>query len=154
MNGAHVHLALNHLPVVLAPLAITLLLYGLIRHSREVRSVGLAFAAFAGAFVVVVFMTGEPAEHIVEHLPGISEESIEQHEQMATAAMSATVVAGVLALVAMIAARWRARPERRLVMATLMVAIVASALLARTAFLGGEIHHEEIRTESAAAVPE
>ena len=46
MNAAHLHLMVNHLPVVGTPVILALLLWGLVRRSRDIQR-----AALGGAVV-------------------------------------------------------------------------------------------------------
>ena len=52
-----------------------------------------------------MFLTGEPAEEVVGHLPGISEQAIEEHEEAAEVAAIVTGFAGLLGLWLLIARR-------------------------------------------------
>ena len=62
MNAVHVHLLLNHLPVIGSLIAAALLIVALLRRDSGLAKVTLGlFVALAG-IAVVVFLTGEPAE--------------------------------------------------------------------------------------------
>ena len=94
-----------------------------------------------------VYFTGEPAEEIVEHLPGVKEPIIEEHEE---SALIAFIVVGILGIFAL-GALWRYRhvdaiPER-VIIAGLIISIVVCGLMARTPDLGGKIRHSEIRPQ-------
>ena len=148
MNIVHLHLLLNHVPV-LGVVFVTLLLFSaLIRRSGELAKVSLALFALVGAMALLVFLTGEPAQDAVEKLPGLSERLIDRHEDAALVATIATGVIGALALGALIVYRRRQLP--RWVTAFALVAAVGSAgLMGYTANLGGQIRHTEIRSTSA-----
>lgn len=62
MSIVHVHLLLNHLPVVGAFLGVLLLAFALLRRSSEMGKFALGLLAAIAAIAVVVFFTGEPAE--------------------------------------------------------------------------------------------
>lgn len=66
MNFAQVHLMLNHLPVFGVGFALIVLLAGLIVRSWGVAVVGLVTYILSAAVAVIVYLTGEPAEKIVE----------------------------------------------------------------------------------------
>jgi hypothetical protein len=80
MNWAYVHLALNHLPVIGAIFGVLLLLLALLRKSEELKRVSLGVFVITALLALPIYFTGEPAEEVVEHLPGVAEPLIERHE--------------------------------------------------------------------------
>jgi uncharacterized membrane protein len=153
MTWAHVHLAVNHLPVVLVPVAMAMLGAGWAMNHDELRKAGLVWLVVAAITGGGAYFTGEPAEGIVEDLPSVSKPAIEEHEDAAMLAAVATVTAGVLALGALVIGRGRTPVPGWLLVTTLVVGLVAAVLMVRTANLGGRISHPEIRGPSA-FVPE
>jgi uncharacterized membrane protein len=105
--------------------------------------VALAILIIASVVTLPVFLLGEPAEEIVEHLPGISEDIIEEHEEAAELALWVSLSSGVLGIATWIAISAGARLERALLALTFIVASVSSALLGYTAHQGGKIRHPE-----------
>ncbi|MCI0453758.1 MAG: hypothetical protein L0Y68_02040 [Candidatus Dadabacteria bacterium] len=147
MNWAHVHLMLNHIPLVGVGFAALLLIVAMLRRGKELITVALVFVILVSLWAIPAYLTGEPAEKIVEDLPGISEELIEEHEEQAEIAFILVEVTGALALITLIARRYSDKLGQRLIMLTLLVLIVSGGLIAWTANLGGKIHHEEIRSD-------
>jgi uncharacterized membrane protein len=145
MNAAHMHLLINHLPVIGAVIALALLTLAVVRRSDELARVTFWLYALLGAASVVVYLTGEPAEEVVERLAGVSEPLIEQHEEAALIATIAMVAAGALALLATFVFRRKPLP-RRIVGGGLVVALLIFGLMGWTANLGGLIRHTEIRS--------
>jgi len=144
MNSIHLHLLLNHVPVIGAVLGLALLCLAYLRRSDELGKFALGAFAVLGAVSVVVFLTGEPAEQVVEKLPGFSETLTERHEE---AALAATIVMGVVGLLSLIGlAVFRSRALARWVVPTaLVLALGATATMGYAANLGGQIRHTEIR---------
>ena len=145
MNVVHVHLLLNHVPVVGAVIGTLLLAYAAVRRNSEVSKIALALFAALAAVSVAVFLTGEPAEEAVEHLPGFSESITEQHEELARVAMISIVAFGVLAIGALTYFRRRVLP-RWFAATSLLFSLTIVALMAVTANSGGQIRHSEIRS--------
>ena len=144
MTGAHLHLALNHVPVVLVPVAVVMLSYAMVSKSADLTKGALVLLMVSTLFGAGAFLTGEPAEGAVEQIAGVSREAIEAHEGLAPFAAAATALAGLLALIVLL--KWRpggATPWTMI--ATLVVAFAAAILLAWTAYLGGRINHPELR---------
>ena len=146
MNWAHVHLIINHIPVIGIGLLILLFIVAMVRKNKGLITVALAFIILISLATIPVYLTGEPAEEVVEDMPGISEELIEEHEEQAEIAFIFVEVAGGLALITLIARRYSDKLGQRLVILTLLVLIVSGGLIGWTANLGGKIHHEEIRS--------
>lgn len=144
MTGAHFHLAFNHVPVVLVPVAVVMLAYAMARKSADLTKGALALLIVSTLFGAGAFLTGEPAEEAVAQLTGVSTEAIEAHERVAPIAAATTALAGVFALVVLLKSRpGGATPWT--IIATLVVAIAAAVLLAWAAYLGGRINHPELR---------
>lgn len=152
MNVVHLHLLLNHVPVIGAVFGVLLLTVSLLRRSEELAKVSLGFLALLGVVSVAVFLTGEPAQEAIEKLPGFSETLVDRHEDAALLATIATGIVGALALGALIIYRRRALP-RWLTTLGLLCTVGAAALMGHTANLGGQIRHTEIRTGNALSGP-
>ena len=143
MNAAHLHLLLVHIPVVVVPLGCIVLLYGVRRDSLPITRTALTILLVASLIAIPTFLSGGEAEEIVEHLPGISEHLIEEHEEAADIALWLTLGVGVLSLLSLLAIRTGAALERALLRATLLLSCISSAALAYTANEGGRIRHPE-----------
>jgi hypothetical protein len=157
MNWAHAHLIVNHLPVIGVLLGFCLFLVAHLRKDEGARRGALVVLAVTAILAFPAYFSGTRAEDVVEHLPGVTEARIEAHEDAALAALVASGVLGLAALLGLAVSR-RARPVPGwLVVAVLAVGLAAVALLGRAANLGGEIRHPEIRpgaTPAAAAAGE
>jgi hypothetical protein len=145
MNGVHLHLLINHLPVIGSLFAILLLAWSLFRRNIEVGRAALGLfvvAAFAG---LAAYFTGEPAEHAVEKISGIDRQMIHAHEEAAELATVILGIYGIFALGALFHLRkYAAEFPRRLVTLALAIALVPAGAMARTANQGGKIRHPEI----------
>jgi hypothetical protein len=145
MNAAHFHLAVNHLPVVGLLFALGVLAVGRFIRSEAALKTGLWLTTITGLLAIPAYVSGEPAEEIVERLPGISDALIEPHEEAAVIALTVTLLAGVLAGIALFLSRGARPSPKRFLLAVFGSAIIAVGCMAWTAKLGGEIHHPEIR---------
>ncbi len=157
MNAAHWHLVLNHIPLIGIGFVILLMIIALVRKSSELKNIALIFTVLVALWAIPAYLTGEPAEEIVEDVPGISEDMIHEHEEMAEKAFIFIEAVGGLALIALIGGRFNRKLGNTLAAVTLLGLIAGGGLIAWTANLGGKIHHEEIRdgkTALSAAPPE
>lgn len=149
MNQAHLHLILVHIPVVLTPAAALILAFGLMKRQGVVTSVAHSLLIVAALICIPAFLLGEGAEEIVEHLSGISEDTIEEHEEIAEKAVWLSGILGATSLFCL-ALKTRAAGLISLVQpAALLLALVTSGILAYTAFEGGKIRHPEAYSEQA-----
>ena len=149
MNTAYLHLLLNHLPVIGAIFGLVLLLWAMLQKSKELQSAGLGVFVLAALAAVPVYLSGEPAEKMVEYLPGVAESFIESHEKAALMALIAVVVTGVVSLAGLILHRRVEKYPGYVAPVVLALAAITSGLMGWTANLGGQIRHTEIRTGSA-----
>jgi len=154
MNAPHWHLAINHLPVVGVFLVMLLLGYALIRGRGELYGVSLGALILLALATVPVFFTGRSADEVLMELPDVDDKLIHLHEAAATVAFIGIGVLGVVALAALWFARKLPHVSRGVAAGVFVLAVVEAALLARTANLGGQIRHPEIRpADSASKAP-
>lgn len=153
MNQAHIHLLLNHIPLIVAGVAALLLAFALVRKSAELKRVSLGLFVIAALITIPVYLTGEPAEEIVENLPGVSGPIVEQHESSALYTLIALEVLGVVSLAGLLIYRRAVELPKVVAVVTLGLSIVAVGLMAWTANLGGQINHPEIRSGAQAGSP-
>jgi uncharacterized membrane protein len=153
MNQAHIHLLLNHIPLVVAGVAALLLAAALLRKNAKLKPVSLWLFVLAALITIPVYLTGEPAEEIVENLPGVLGPIVEQHERTALFSLIALEVLGVVSLSGLLIYRRAAELPKVFVVAALGLSIVAGGLTAWTANLGGQIRHSEIRSGALAGSP-
>jgi glucan phosphoethanolaminetransferase (alkaline phosphatase superfamily) len=151
MSWAHIHLALNHVPVIGLLVVLLLLAVASLRRSTELARVSYALLVLLAATAVVVYLTGEPAEELIENLPGFSDALVEEHEEVALIATTGMAVLGLVALFGLIRFRppwiapaWYGR-------GTLLLALLMGGVMVWTANLGGQIRHTEIRSNGATA---
>jgi DNA-binding response OmpR family regulator len=102
---------------------------------------------------VPVFLTGEPAEEMVEGLPGVSEALIGAHEEAAELAIWVMEALGVLSLLALFINFKTERTTNAVMGITFALSLVTFGLMARTGYLGGQIRHTEIRSGAGGRVP-
>jgi uncharacterized membrane protein len=145
MSTVHLHLLLNHIPVVGSLLAVVLFAAAFFLRETVSTKFALAFAAATAVVAVIVYFTGGAAEEAVENLAGVTERAISIHEEAAEVGTIAFGIFGALSALAFIIVRSRRAP-RWLALAGLAGSIAVSGLMAWTANLGGQIRHTEIQS--------
>jgi uncharacterized membrane protein len=149
MNSAHIHLILNHIPIIGIPIALAFLLYGIWTDNKSSRRFSLLILSILAVAALPVYLTGEPAEEVVEHLPGVAESFIEAHEEAGKVSLILTLITGGASLLAL----WFQNNQKKARLISFGVIGIASASIVSllyTANLGGQIRHTEFRSENAA----
>jgi hypothetical protein len=144
MDSTHVHLLLNHVPVIGILIGTIFLMYGIWQKNNSIQKMSLATIFLMALIAIPVFLTGEPAEESVENIPGVLKASIETHEEASELAFWAMEVAGLIALVSFIFQMMQSKMAYAFVMICMVASIATAALMGRTAYLGGQIRHTEI----------
>lgn len=143
-NAAHLHLVLNHVPLLGLLFGFLMLLAALWRRSEELTQVSLGIFVLTALATIPVYLAGEGAEEIVEKLPHVAESLIEQHEEAGLISLISIGVLGMIALAGLLLT-YRSTPPLWLITVMLVGAIVAGGITVWTANLGGKISHPEIR---------
>ena len=145
LSATHLHLMLNHVPVLGTIFVLILLLWGLARRSREITSLGLLFTVILALVTIPVYLTGEPTEHQQRRATWFDKDRAHEHEEKAERGLIAVLATVVVALGALFLRRG-GRPGVGAVTALATAGVAVSAVLfALAALEGGEIHHEELR---------
>lgn len=150
MSGVHLHLLLNHVPIIGTVGSLLLLIVAMWQKSDDVRRVALGAFVVVALLTIPVYLTGDPAEEAVRGLPGVEKSMIHEHEEAAMFGLISASISGVVALVALVVERKRPVMYRRLNITLLIVALWSTSVLARVSYLGGLVRHTEIRPASAA----
>ena len=144
MNATHIHLLLNHFPVIGTLIGSLLLLWGIIKKQHNTRSNAAALLAVMAIIAVPVFLTGEPAEESVEKLPGVSEQMIHLHEEAAEIAFWLMGITGFFSLLALFMAWRKQKMTNTVFILAFVMSAISFAAMARTGYYGGQIRHSEI----------
>ncbi|GAB3573707.1 hypothetical protein [Hymenobacter daeguensis] len=145
MNQAHLHLLVNHVPILGSLFAAVLLGAGLLRQNSSLVKAGLVVVLAAGGLCLPAQLTGEGAAAIALNLPRVSRALIHTHEEAAELGFWALEGAATLALLSLLMLKNQSPRARLLTLLTLAAAVVSFGLLARAGNLGGQIRHPEIR---------
>ncbi len=146
MNPAHLHLLLNHIPVLGVGFGLAVLGWATFRPRPDFARLALVVFIVSALTAIPTYLSGEPAEGAIEGVAGAIEPWVEPHEEAALVSLVLVEGLGVLGLVALWSARRAASLSRPLMMASLALALATAGSLAYTANLGGLIRHTEIRS--------
>ncbi|MFZ1530199.1 MAG: hypothetical protein WAT19_15705 [Ferruginibacter sp.] len=151
MNQAHLHLALNHLPIIFPMVGALILIAALLLKSEIMKRTAYGIFAAGAVLTMPAFFTGEGAEEVVEKLQGVSETLISNHEEMAEQFALLSYALGAASLLALWASWKRKNFANILSFIVLLLSFVVLFFAKNTGTSGGEIRHTEIRQGAAAA---
>ena len=89
----------------------------------------------------ITFKTGHEAEETVEHIKGISEYVIEQHEEFAEKALWFIILLFIASIVGLYAGKKNLLSEKKISWIILLISFISFAVFAWTGYLGGQIMH-------------
>jgi uncharacterized membrane protein len=147
MDAAHIHLMLNHFPMAGILFAIPILAIAWWRKNDVLCLTGMSLVVLSGLITIPTFLMGEPAEEIIEHLPGISEKMIEIHEEAAEITIWFVGAAAFTALISLFIGFKNKSMLLKAIPFVTILSLCAIGFLAWTNNLGGQISHPEIRKD-------
>ena len=149
MNGHYLHLLSNHFPIVGFIIGFLVLTVALLLHSRETKLAALAIIIFSTLMTIPAYISGEEAEHAVENYAGVSESSIEEHEEIAETAFILIEISGALALISFLLTQSANKLSVWSNRITWLMALASIVLLFNVGKTGGEIRRSELRDSNA-----
>lgn len=152
MNDAHLHLIVNHLPIIFPIAGLIIMLVGMISKSDAVKRAALMLFIIGALASLAAMNTGEGAEEVVEGINGVSENYIEAHEEIAEVFAVLAYILGALSIASLWASFKHKSFQSLLVMGTSLFAVVVIYFAQQTGTTGGEIRHTEIRSGAAPAM--
>ena len=147
MNAPHIHLLINHLPIIGLIIGIFVLIFGLFGKKQVVLSVGLWITMIAGFSSYPTMFTGGSSEHFFEENEGkycVSEDLIHEHEEAAEMAFWPCIVTGIFAGLALIGNRKGHKHTKKAEILVVFIGIISIILIGKVGLTGGQIRHPEI----------
>jgi len=148
-STVHIHLAINHSPLYAELFALCLILFGLIKRRREFVTAAFVVAIIAALCGIAADMTGDgAAEFMTKAKPpiaGVDTTLIHEHDLAASFFVGGSCITAVIAIVALFIGHRRGTRPRWLEVVIAVLIAWSLSIAARTAFLGGRIHHPEVR---------
>lgn len=148
MNDAHLHMVVNHFPIIGTILGLGILITGIILKNNSVKNTAYFLFIVAAVFAAFSMGTGEGAEELVEDMPSVGKQIIHEHEEMAEKLAIVLYVLGVVSLGGLFM-NFKNHSKATLVSyAAVVVAVVGVFFAQQTGTTGGEIRHTEIRANA------
>jgi uncharacterized membrane protein len=144
MDLTHLHLLLNHFPIIGTIIGIGIMLWGLIKKEYNIQKTVLGLWVILTLLTFPVMKTGEEAEETIENIPGISEQIMHEHEEAAEFALWMMVGLGLLSLAALLMGQ-KNNLGKKLPVVAFIFSLAVFGAMARTGYLGGQIRHTELQ---------
>lgn len=148
MDAAHIHLLLNHFPIIGTFIGTALVAWGLLRGQFAVKQTGLVVLIAMGLMGIPVHKSGEDAEHQVEEIEGVDHRLVHEHEDwghMAFMAGNVTLLFSLLAFLAGLVSH-----NTKIISSLALIAALVFCVFAfQAGSTGGKIMHPEIRGEAS-----
>lgn len=149
MDWVKIHLAVNHVSVIGTPFLTLLLAWGWARRTDAITRLAVWWIAIFSIVSIALKFTGDFAAEQAASRFDSARAHVNAHEQAADQATSAVFVSGLAAAVSLFLGRRGRKIPNWSLATTLILTLLTCALLARTANLGGQISHPELRRTSS-----
>ncbi len=149
MDATYIHLVLAHFPIVGIIIGIGILAYGMYTNNNTIKKVAFVVFIFMAILAIPVYLSGEEAEETVENIVGISEDLIEDHEELAEVIIWLIELLGVLSLVSLYALVKEFSFAKKITIITMVISLATFGFCVKVANLGGQIRHSEIRENTS-----
>lgn len=148
MNDAHLHMVVNHFPIIGTILGLGILITGMILKNNSVKNTAYVLFIVAAVFAAFSMGTGEGAEELVEEMPSVGKQIIHEHEEMAEKLAIVLYVLGVVSLGGLFLSYIKSAKANLVSYVAVIVAVVGVFFAQQTGTTGGEIRHTEIRANA------
>jgi len=147
MNFAHLHLMLNHFPIIGTIVGLGLFLVSLAGgKSEDLRRASLIVFIGMALIALPTFFSGTGAQGAIKKFPGASEALIARHQGAAMLALLFMEITGAFSLIELWKSQGASRPRGWTwnLSFVLLFSLVTVGLMARVGTTGGDIRHPEI----------
>jgi hypothetical protein len=150
MNLAHVHLLLNHVPIIGTLVTLGLFLVSIVANHDDLKQASLALFSLIALLAIPTYISGSGAQGALKESPDVSMSVIEAHQGAALLAFIFMEITGAASLIGLwrfslaVKNPWVSGPGRLNLLAVLFLAALTSGLMAVVGNTGGDIRHSEI----------
>lgn len=147
MNDAHLHMVVNHFPIIGTIFGLGILVVGIVMKHNVLKNTAYILFCVAAIFAAVSMSTGEGAEELVEDMPSVGKKIIHEHEEMAEKLALVLYVLGSVSIVGLYLNIKKNAKASLVSFLALIIAVIAVFLGKATGTTGGEVRHTEIRAD-------
>src|SRR3989454_12220687 len=157
MNLAHIHLLLNHWPIIGAFVGLFLFLVAFFANSDDLKQTSLAFFTILALLTIPTYMSGDVANEVLKQsATPLPKDLVSTHQGAAWLSLMFMQITGAVALVGLWQFSRMSRPApgpvaRWNFTLVLILSIVTAGMMTATRKTGGAIRHPEIFSAEDAA---
>ncbi|EKT4498409.1 hypothetical protein SL054_001963 [Flavobacterium psychrophilum] len=146
MNNAHLHMVVNHFPIIGIIFGFGILISGIFIKNNTVKNTAYFVFIVSAIFAFTSMYTGDGAEEMVEDMPNIGKKIIHIHEEWAEKSAIVLYILGAISIGGLYLNLKKQAKANFISFLVLIIAIAGVILAKFTGTSGGEIRHTEIRT--------
>jgi uncharacterized membrane protein len=146
VNLPHLHLLLNHFPIIGTFMGLALLLVAVVSRHNDLKKASLMIFALIALFAMPAYTTGHAAAAVIQGESNVSAAIVENHQGAALIAFIFLEITGAFAWLGLWRSRRAGSPASWIMPTVLVLALASAGLLTITGSTGGEISHPEIFT--------
>jgi uncharacterized membrane protein len=148
MNDAHLHMVVNHFPIIGTIFGLGILVSGIILKNNSVKNTAYFLFIVAAIFAAFSMGTGEGAEELVEDMPSVGKHIIHEHEEIAEKLALLLYTLGIISIVGLYLNIKNHAKAKLVSYVALVLACIGVFLTKLVGTSGGEIRHTEIRANA------
>ncbi len=152
MNDAHLHLVVNHFPIIGPILGLGILVAGMTLKNNSVKNTAYALFIVSAIFAAFSMGTGDGAEDAVKNLPGVTKQLIHTHEEFAEKLAIILYVLAVISIGGIYLNIKNHAKSKWVSFAVFVIAILGIFIAQKVGTSGGEVRHTEIRSDAVQTV--
>src|SRR5690349_3242115 len=139
MTLAHVHLLLNHFPVIGTLIGLGLFLGSILGKSEDLKRASLVVFVVIALLTIPTYLSGNAAQSAIKDLPQISDTLTISHQNAALLAYLFMEITGAVAWFGLWQFRRNSHFGRGTLSIVLFLSVVTAGLMANAATIGGAI---------------
>ncbi|GCF09466.1 hypothetical protein [Dictyobacter arantiisoli] len=145
MNMAHIHLLVNHFPIIGSIGVAVMFAIALIFKNSFLQKLSLWFLIVVALFTALAYLSGDGATRVLESFTHISISMVHDHEAMARIGLILMFITGAISVFGVLF--YTRKPALPLYFQILVMAllIISVGVFIYIGYLGGLINHPEIR---------
>jgi hypothetical protein len=143
-NSAHLHLILNHFPVIGTAFVVFAFGYGVFTNNDKIKKLSMFILVLVGLITIPVFLSGGKAAGLVRGIEGVFEEHIEPHEEFAKISFISMEITAFVSLLGFVLFRSEKNIPAWFGIMLLILMLAVTGMMLYTSHLGGRISHYEL----------
>jgi len=153
MSLAHVHLLLNHFPIIGTAIGLALFVVAVLAKSDHLKQASLLVLLGIAMLAFPTYLSGNAAAEEIGHLSGVSQDLIRAHQNSAFLSFIFMELVGMFAWLGLWQFRRLSRVPRWNLTVVLLLSVLTVLSMSTTGNTGGDIRHPEIAKDMPVGPP-